>query len=85
MDSPQLSIWRIGRLWKELELFVWTWSFFGSKFACRRLADWHAAARISDGSLTFSKIPFPWGSQGTMPSWEAHFQAFLVTGGILIG
>ena len=56
-DSPKLSIWRIGQLWKELEPFVWNWSFFCSKFACRRLADRHAAARISDASWTFSKIP----------------------------
>ena len=77
MDSPQLSIWRIGRLWKELELFVWTWSFFGSKFACRRLADGHAAARISDGSWTFLKNFLLWGVPGNNAQWGNPFSGIL--------
>ena len=66
MDSPQLSIGRIGQLWKELKPFEWTLSFFGSKFASRRLTGWHASARISDASWTFWKISSLGGS------WEQY-------------
>ena len=84
MDSPQLSIWRIGRLWKELELFVWTWSFFGSKFACRRLADRHITAHISDGSWTFSKIPSLGGPREQCPVGKPVFRHFGSLGAFLL-
>ena len=83
-DSPQLSIWRIGQLWKELGPFEWTWSFFGSKFACRRLADRHAAARISDGSWTFLKIPSLGGPREQCPVGKPVFRHFGSLGAFLL-
>ena len=81
MDSPQLSILKIGLLWKELETFVWTWSFLGRmSMTCRPTRYLLYLGR----QLDFLRNSFSGGSQGTMPSGETHLQPFWVTGGLFI-
>ena len=63
---------------------MWTWSFLGSKFACRRLADRHAAARISDSSWTFSKIPSLGAPREQCPVGKPVFRHFGSMGAFLL-
>ena len=57
---------------------------FGLKFACRRIADRHATARISDGSWTFLKIPSLGGPREQCPVGKPIFRHFGSLGAFLL-